>query len=119
MRMRSASRGASECAVVRLIAMISAAAMTLCAWRRFAQCMLGRLLLRLFFRRPLAARGQVADLHLDDEPLVVVRPHLADYAVLRQRHPPPLRQLLKPGLVFLKNKCLFDNRFQVWLKESF
>src|SRR5437899_2195130 len=62
-RARSALRAVCECAVVRLMTSTSAAAMVLRVRRVIAQCMPGRLLLRLFFRRSLAARREAADLH--------------------------------------------------------
>src|SRR5258706_271889 len=124
MRVRSASRAVgtdkSVCAtLVRLTATINTATTTaLCARRRFAQCMLGRLLLRLFFRRSLAARGQVADLYFDDEPLVMIRPYFADDAVLRQRHPAPLCHFLQRGLVILKEEVLLVDGLEIGRKHS-
>src|SRR2546430_4465844 len=71
-----------------------------------AQCMLRRLLLRLFLRRPLAAPREAPHLHLDDEALVVIGADLVDHAVLRQRQPLPLRQLLQRGLVIVEEEIV-------------
>src|SRR5947209_15416761 len=102
MRARSALRAVCECAAVMLMTSTNAAAMPLCVRREIAQCMPGRLLLRLFFRRPFAARREAADLHFDDKPFVVIRPDLAHHVVLRQRQATPLRQLLQRGFVILE-----------------
>src|SRR5207237_1031811 len=73
---------------------------------KFPQGMLGRLLLRLFFRRPLAAPGEAPHLHLDDEALVVIGANLVDHVVLRQRQPFPLGLLLQRGLVIVEEELV-------------
>src|SRR5687767_3195258 len=87
--------------------------------REFAQCMSGRLLLRFFLRRALAARGLRADLHLDHEPFVMIRPYLGHHVVVGQREPLRLRDFLQGRFVVLEEQILFVDRLDVLSERGF
>src|SRR4051812_4135378 len=75
--------------------------------------MLGGLLLRLLLRRSLAAPDEAADLHLDDERLVVIGSDFVDDVILRKLKTSSLRELLQRGLVVLEEQVLLVDRLDV------
>src|ERR1043165_4608899 len=86
--------------------------------RVLTQGLLRRLLLRLFLRRPFAARQQAPHLHLDDEALVVIGSDLIDDVVLRKRQPLPLRELLQRGLVIVEEEVVGVDALDVVAERS-
>ncbi len=79
----------------------------------------GRLLLRFLLRRPLAPGRLAADLHLDDEALVVIRPLLCDDVVLREGVSAALCQLLQRGLVVVEEEIVFFDSVEIVLEGAF
>src|SRR5687768_18109846 len=75
--------------------------------------MAGGLLLCFLLRRTLATRNLAADLHFDDERLVVVWADFVHHGVFGQRKTPSLRKLLKGRLVVLKEEILGVDRGDV------
>src|SRR5436190_2817157 len=109
---RMRSRSGLLCAVVRPNSNSERRRRTLTR-RIVAQGLFRRLLLRLLLRRSLAARHETANLHLDDEALLVIRADLLHDAVLRQLKSLPLRQLLQRRLVVLEQQIFGVDRFDV------
>src|SRR5712691_2185605 len=113
-RMRSRSGFAAVCECPATIATSrTTASAAILPPRIVTQRMLGRLLLRLLFRRALAAGGSIADFHLDHESLVVIGAHFVDDVVFRKLQPLALCQLLERGLVVLEEKILRVDRIDI------
>src|SRR3954451_17509777 len=85
---------------------------------RVPERILGRLLLRFLLRRSLAARGVAADLDLDDEALVVIRPFLGHDAVVGKRPAASLGQLLQCRLVVVEEQVVLVERGQVAVERA-
>src|SRR5438874_2646306 len=82
-RSRSGLGAVCECATAMAVKTTTTTAANLPAGR-VTQRMSSRFLLRLLLGRSFPTRHQVADLDLDDEAFIVIRPDLADDVVLRK-----------------------------------
>src|ERR1051325_11284264 len=81
--------------------------------RELRQRLLRRLLLRFFLRRSFAARGEAAELHFDDERLVVIGSDFGDDVVVGQLQSLRLGHLLQRGLVVLEEQVLLIDALDV------